>query len=402
MRHAGLDRPPVGMLHYDVVAGIPAAWRAVHRRCLAGASESSDGEPFRRPDGRVQWVKWAACPWRNDDGRIGGIILTVEDVSSKKEAEAEAAHLAAVVKNSNDAIVSKTLESIVTSWNAGATRLLGYHAEEMIGRSIDRIFPPERLGEEDLILERIRAGESPRAFRDEAPRQGRKRRRRFALDRADEESHRVDCRRVDDHARRHRPQSQGQGAEAERRTAQACPPGRARGGLETEHPDLRNGVLAGSLRTPRTRSGNRKTVLCGMAGERVFRRSGRVGRRSRRRAGKAYVGDQTGVPRRFAFRRESAGSRGSGKMEFADDGTPLQTSGIHLDITERKRAELSALRKRSRSAPKSKMRLRHAVDAGTTQPTRNSICASGFATAAEKLCGASWATLRYVTTASWT
>ena len=98
LSEARLDRTPVGLLHYDVVPGIPDAWRAAHRRCLAGASESSDGEPFRHADGHLQWVKWAAGPWRDDDGRIGGVILTIEDVSARKEAEAEAAHLAAVVK----------------------------------------------------------------------------------------------------------------------------------------------------------------------------------------------------------------------------------------------------------------------------------------------------------------
>ena len=164
MRDARLERSPVGMLHYDAVPGIPAAWRAVHHRCLAGASESSDGEPFRHADGSIQWVKWAACPWRDDDGRIGGIILTIEDVTLRKDAEAEAAHLASVVKTSNEAIFSKTLDSIATSWNAGATRLLGYRAEEIIGQSIARIIPAERLGEEDLILKRIRAGEALEHF----------------------------------------------------------------------------------------------------------------------------------------------------------------------------------------------------------------------------------------------
>ena len=109
----------------------------MHRRCLAGASESSEGDPFLRADGRLQWVKWSACPWRDSDSDIGGIIITTEDITTRKEAEAEAAHLASVVTHSSDAIIAKTLDSIVTSWNAGATRLLGYRAEEMIGQ-LDR------------------------------------------------------------------------------------------------------------------------------------------------------------------------------------------------------------------------------------------------------------------------
>ena len=159
-----LECSPVGRRHYDVFPEIPEAWKAVHRRCLEGATESSEGDPFTRADGRVQWVKWAAAPWRDSGGNIGGIIITTEDVTSRKEAEAEAAHLASVVTSSSDAIIAKTLDSIVTHWNAGATRLLGYRAEEMVGQSITRIIPPERLDEEDRILEHLRAGEAVAHF----------------------------------------------------------------------------------------------------------------------------------------------------------------------------------------------------------------------------------------------
>ncbi len=154
-----LDRSPVGRCHYDVFPEIPEGWKAVHRRCFGGATESSEGDPFLRADGRVQWIKWSAGPWRDSRGEIGGLILTTEDITARKEAEAEAAHLASVVTHSSDAIIAKTLDSVVTSWNAGATRLLGYEPGEMIGQSIARIFPADRLGEEDLILDRLRAGE---------------------------------------------------------------------------------------------------------------------------------------------------------------------------------------------------------------------------------------------------
>ncbi len=164
LRVNGLATSPVGRLHYDVFPEISEAWKAVHRRCLAGASESSEGEPFFRSGGHVQWVKWSAWPWRDLDGNIGGIILATEDVTERKEAEAEATHLASVVAHSSAAIIGKTLDSIVTSWNAGATRLFGYRAAEMIGQSIARIIPADRLGEEDRILERLRAGETLEPF----------------------------------------------------------------------------------------------------------------------------------------------------------------------------------------------------------------------------------------------
>src|SRR3954463_4882036 len=67
--------------------------------------------------------------------------------------------LAAIVESSDDAIVSKDLNGIITSWNRGATELFGYTAEEAIGQSITIVIPPERLSEEDMVLGRIRRGE---------------------------------------------------------------------------------------------------------------------------------------------------------------------------------------------------------------------------------------------------
>jgi PAS domain S-box-containing protein len=91
--HQGEPRETVvGRNHYEMVPDIPDAWKAVHRRVLAGAVESSDGEPFPRGDGLVQWVKWEARPWREGDGEIGGMIIASEDITARKEAEIERKH----------------------------------------------------------------------------------------------------------------------------------------------------------------------------------------------------------------------------------------------------------------------------------------------------------------------
>lgn len=84
---------------------------------------------------------------------------TGDDISVLKQAEAVAAHLAAIVTSSSDAIISKTLDGIITTWNASAQRLFGYAADEIIGQPIRRLIPPDRQAEEDVILTKLRAGE---------------------------------------------------------------------------------------------------------------------------------------------------------------------------------------------------------------------------------------------------
>jgi PAS domain S-box-containing protein len=83
-----------------------------------------------------------------------------EELARRQRSEESARHFAAIVKSSNDAIVSKDLESRVLSWNKAAEAIFGYDEAEMIGRSITVLFPPHLQDEESLILARIRRGES--------------------------------------------------------------------------------------------------------------------------------------------------------------------------------------------------------------------------------------------------
>jgi PAS domain S-box-containing protein len=82
--------------------------------------------------------------------------------TGSNQAEAAAAHLAAIINSSDDAIIGKNLDGFVTSWNAAAEKIFGYRAEEMIGQSILRLIPPDRQDEEAKILASIRRGESIR------------------------------------------------------------------------------------------------------------------------------------------------------------------------------------------------------------------------------------------------
>jgi PAS domain S-box-containing protein len=97
----------------------------------------------------------------SDDDRqlIAFAARTAALLIERKRAEETRARLAAIVESSDDAIVSKDLNGIITSWNSGAERLFGYRADEAIGQPITIVIPPDRLDEEPEILRRIRHGE---------------------------------------------------------------------------------------------------------------------------------------------------------------------------------------------------------------------------------------------------
>jgi PAS domain S-box-containing protein len=113
---------------------------------------------LERPDGtRVCFVAYATL-CRDDAGKILGSINMLVDVTDRKRREEAIARLAAIVESSDDAIVSKDLSGIITSWNHGAERLFGYTAQEVIGKPITILVPADLSDEEMGILERIRHG----------------------------------------------------------------------------------------------------------------------------------------------------------------------------------------------------------------------------------------------------
>lgn len=81
------------------------------------------------------------------------------EISGRKRADEAVQRLAAIVESSDDAIVSKDLDGVIQSWNKGAQRIFGYMAEEVIGKSITILLPPDRYNEEPAILQRLRRGE---------------------------------------------------------------------------------------------------------------------------------------------------------------------------------------------------------------------------------------------------
>ena len=124
------------------------------------------GEPVRgveiiaeRPDGAHIRLLPAPTPLRDDAGKVIGAVNILSDISASHAAEVDARRLAAIVTQSDDAIVSKTLEGRILTWNTGATRVFGYSEAEMVGESITKLIPQELLSEEDYVLSRLRRGE---------------------------------------------------------------------------------------------------------------------------------------------------------------------------------------------------------------------------------------------------
>lgn len=114
---------------------------------------------IERPDGTRRNVLAHASPMRDENGRLIGAVNVLVDVTDRDRAEQTQRLLASIVESSDDAIVSKSLEGVIRTWNSGAQRLFGYTAEEAIGKHITLIIPPDRHHEEDAILARLRRGE---------------------------------------------------------------------------------------------------------------------------------------------------------------------------------------------------------------------------------------------------
>lgn len=109
-------------------------------------------------DGREIPVSVTASPIINKDKIIIGASKIVRDISERQLASEKQAILAAIVETSDDAIVSKTLKGIITSWNRAAEKTFGYTEQEAIGQHISLIIPPDRLSEEDFIIGQIAKG----------------------------------------------------------------------------------------------------------------------------------------------------------------------------------------------------------------------------------------------------
>jgi PAS domain S-box-containing protein len=113
----------------------------------------------RRKDGTLIDISLTISPVRDPSGAIVGASKIASDITERRRAETQIAEVAAIVESSDDAIISKNLDGIIRSWNRGAQKLFGYSAEEVIGKPVSILIPPDRHNEEPEILQRLRRGE---------------------------------------------------------------------------------------------------------------------------------------------------------------------------------------------------------------------------------------------------
>ena len=128
-----------------------------------------------KKDGSECPIDDSAAPIRNEQGHVSGCVLIFRDVTAQRLIEREKANqlitarlLASIVESSDDAIISKSLDGIIQSWNAAAERLFGYTAEQAVGQHISLVIPPDRIAEEDEIIASLKAGTANRTFRNRA------------------------------------------------------------------------------------------------------------------------------------------------------------------------------------------------------------------------------------------
>ena len=113
---------------------------------------------IRRADGAVRWIYAAGNPLQNSKGETEWMSGIVQDITARKQAELKSQFLASIIQSSDDAILSRDLKGIVTSWNSGCQRLFGYTAEEMVGQSLLKLFPPDRVDEEHSNMLELSSG----------------------------------------------------------------------------------------------------------------------------------------------------------------------------------------------------------------------------------------------------
>lgn len=157
------DANVIGQLHYDVVPEVPQRWKDNHRRALEGETLRNSADPFRRRDGRTQWLRWEMRPWRDAAGVVRGIVIFAEDITSKIELERalqeSEQRLSLAVTGSGMAMFDRDIITGAYFWNDEWYRLFGYQIGEVepdYAAWLARVHPEDRQAAKAAIVDAVR------------------------------------------------------------------------------------------------------------------------------------------------------------------------------------------------------------------------------------------------------
>jgi PAS domain S-box-containing protein len=150
----------IGKNDYDFFPAQEAEFfQAKDRETLASSTVVDIAEEPLQTRSGVRLLHTKKVPILDEDGKPRYLLGISEDITDRKAADEARARLAAIVESSEDAIVGRTLDGVITSWNRGAERIYGYSADEMVGQPAGALFPSDRANEDEYITCRVIAGE---------------------------------------------------------------------------------------------------------------------------------------------------------------------------------------------------------------------------------------------------
>jgi PAS domain S-box-containing protein len=151
----------IGRNHYEVHPDLPEYWKDAHRKGLAGESLQNNDDLWIQADGQKNWLRWAITPWTDENGDIGGIIISAEDITERKRAEEslrQSQDNFARAFNSNPAAltVTRLADGKFISINESYTKMMGYEPAEILGRTVADLNIYVNQDERNQLLQQLR------------------------------------------------------------------------------------------------------------------------------------------------------------------------------------------------------------------------------------------------------
>jgi PAS domain S-box-containing protein len=153
----------IGKSHYEINPDLPNRWKEIHQRGLSGETIRNDDDLWVQADGTKKWLRWAIVPWHDGKGRIEGIILSAEDITERRHAEAALSqseqNYRNLLEHASDAIFIFNDQGQYILVNQVACALMGYSKEELLSMHVSELVAPEDLQRMPLRMQELRNGE---------------------------------------------------------------------------------------------------------------------------------------------------------------------------------------------------------------------------------------------------